>query len=59
MGKIKELNAFVESVGIDVSELTIDVFLYNRKLHQQFENSEKGFVLMQKWISTELMIYNK
>jgi transposase len=54
MEKIKELNRFVESVGIDVSKLTLDVFLYNTKSHHQFSNTSKGFVAMQKWIKSEL-----
>lgn len=54
MEKVKEEKGFVESVGIDVSKLTIDVFLYNKKLHRQFENAENGFELMQKWILKEV-----
>ncbi|MBK9801221.1 MAG: transposase [Bacteroidetes bacterium] len=54
MKKIKEERLFLESVGIDVSKLTIDVFLYNKKHHRQFSNSSRGFVEMQKWIKAEL-----
>ncbi len=54
MEKIKELKQFSESVGIDVSKLTLDVFLYNKKKHRQFSNSPKGFILMQKWIKSEV-----
>lgn len=50
MEKIKQ---FSESVGIDVSKLTIDVFLYNKKKHHQFVNNAKGFLVMQKWIVSE------
>lgn len=38
---MKEVKQFVESVGIDVSKLTLDVFIYNKKQHQQFANSKK------------------
>jgi len=53
MEKILELKEFSESVGIDVSKLTLDVFLYNKKKHQQFANTPKGYVGMQKWIKSE------
>ncbi|MCE9540686.1 MAG: IS110 family transposase [Bacteroidetes bacterium] len=54
MEKIKELNRFVESIGIDVSKLTLDVFLYNKKRHRQFSNNSQGFEAMQKWIKSEM-----
>ena len=54
MEKIKEVKLFIESVGIDVSKLTLDVFLYNKKLHYQFANTPKGFIGMQKWIKSEM-----
>lgn len=54
MQKEKVEKDFIESVGIDVSKLTIDVYLYNMKLHRQFENSEKGFEQMQQWIITKV-----
>lgn len=54
MEKIKELKRFAESVGIDVSKLTLDVFLYNKKIHRQFANTKKGFVDMQKWVKSEV-----
>lgn len=54
MEKINEVKHYVESVGIDVSKLTLDVFLYNKKVHSQFSNDNKGFVSMQKWIQAEL-----
>lgn len=53
MEKSKEVNRFVESVGIDVSKLTLDVFIYNKNKHSQFVNSQKGFESMQKWIKSE------
>jgi transposase len=54
MEKIKEGKGFLESVGIDVSKQTLDVFLYNKKQHRQFSNTSKGFVDMQKWVKSEL-----
>ena len=45
---------FIESVGIDVSKITLDVFLYNKKQHQVFPNSQKGFIAVEKWIKSEL-----
>lgn len=54
MENVKRENQFIDSIGIDVSKLTLDVFIYNRKQHQQFSNSQKGFVAMQKWIKAEV-----
>jgi len=54
MEKNREEKQFIESVGIDVSKLTLDVFLYNKKEHREFANSAKGFVAMQKWIRSTL-----
>lgn len=54
MEKIKEFKLHSESVGIDISKLTLDVFLYNKKNHRQFANTPKGFMVMQKWIETEV-----
>ena len=53
MEKIRELKQFSKSVGIDVSKLTLDVFLYVRKKHKQFANTPKGHIVMQKWIKSE------
>lgn len=53
MEKSKELKQFSESVGIDVSKQTLDVFLYNKKEHQKFPNSKKGFMAMQQWIKSK------
>lgn len=54
MKKIRGEKQFVDSVGIDVSKLTLDVFLYNKKQHREFANTGKGFEAMQKWIKTEV-----
>lgn len=53
MEKIKAETHYVESVGIDVSNLTLDVTLYNSEKHRQFANSAIGFVAMQKWVSSK------
>lgn len=42
-----------ESVGIDVSKKTIDVFLYNQGKHSQFTNDNAGFGKMAKWIKSQ------
>lgn len=39
-----------ESVGIDVSKLTLDVFIYTKKLHHQFANNANGYEKMKKWV---------
>lgn len=54
MEKSNEGNRFVDSVGIDVSKLTLDVFIYNKKKHRQFVNSAKGFESVQRWVLSEL-----
>lgn len=41
----------IESIGIDVSKLTLDVFLYNRKLHFKVENNPKGYAKLVKEIN--------
>lgn len=48
MTKIQQL----EALGIDISKLTLDVFLHHRKLHMQFDNSIAGFKALLKWVST-------
>lgn len=39
-----------EFVGIDVSKLTLDVCLFAKKTHNQFQNNNKGFKKLTKWI---------
>lgn len=41
---------YTEFIGIDVSKLTIDVWLYHSRKHMQFDNTEKGFKAMLNWI---------
>lgn len=40
-----------ESLGIDISKLTIDAALHHRGLHEQFSNNRTGFKAMLKWLS--------
>jgi transposase len=44
---------FEESVGIDVSKLTLDVFLHHKSAHTQVLNNSKGFVKMLRWVEKE------
>jgi transposase len=37
-------------VGIDISKETLDVFVYESKLHRQFLNGQKGFTSLLQWI---------
>lgn len=48
----KETVTQVDSLGIDISKLTIDAFLYHRKEHRQFSNKLDGYKAMFKWISS-------
>lgn len=56
---MKERKEFEESVGIDVSKLTLDVFIYNKKQHRQFANNKKGFEAILKWIKLEVVCIEK
>ena len=47
MKKEKEIK---ESVGIDVSKLTLDVFIYTKQIHKQFLNNKKGFESLFNWV---------
>ena len=39
-----------ETIGIDVSKKTIDVFIYSVKRHKVFKNNVARFLSMQKWV---------
>lgn len=39
-----------ETIGIDVSKLTIDVTIHSTQAYSKFENEPKGFKLMLKWV---------
>jgi transposase len=47
---MKEIKETKESVGIDVSKKTIDVYLYVRGLSAQFSNDKKGFKELLLWV---------
>lgn len=38
-----------ETIGIDISKKTFDVFIHTRQLSEVFENTQKGFVAMYAW----------
>lgn len=40
----------LETIGVDVSKKTIDVFLYKQGQHLEFDNNEKGFKKMERWV---------
>lgn len=39
-----------ETIGIDVSKLTIDVTIHSTQAYNKFENDPKGFKVMLKWV---------
>lgn len=41
-----------ESIGIDVSKKTLDVFLHQNSAHKQFSNNTAGFKKMMTWITS-------
>ena len=41
---------FKDYVGIDVSKLTLDVFILNVKVHKRFKNDLSGFNLLEQWL---------
>ena len=51
---MKKERGIHESVGIDVSKLTLDVFIHNRRLHKQFQNNSKGFQSIKRWVKKEV-----
>lgn len=52
---MKKEREIKESIGIDVSKATLDVFIHTKRLHKQFLNNRKGFVLMLKWVKSEVL----
>jgi len=42
-----------ETIGIDVSKLTLDVYVRTTKVHKQFSNDLKGFKQIVKWSSKQ------
>lgn len=39
----------IETLGVDVSKLTLDAYLHVADAHQQFENCQEGFQAMIRW----------
>lgn len=50
---MKKKNEIKESVGIDVSKLTIDVFLHHKGTHVQLPNNSIGFKTMLGWVKKQ------
>ena len=44
------MKKFIETAGIDISKLTIDVYLHQMRIHRQFANNKTGFKMLLKWI---------
>jgi transposase len=42
-----------ETVGIDVSKLTLDVFIHTLKEHAQFGNDRRGYLKILKWLKSK------
>jgi len=42
-----------QTVGIDVSKLTLDVYLKTSKAHRQFSNDSKGFQQLINWLTKQ------
>lgn len=45
--------AFKDYVGIDVSKLSLDAFIWNTRAHRQFKNDVSGFGLLVQWIEKQ------
>lgn len=37
-------------VGIDVSKLTLDVFIHEKQAHRKFKNDRNGFEMLMSWV---------
>jgi transposase len=51
---MKKEKEFTESVGIDVSKLTLDAFIHTKGSHKQFSNNGKGFESLKLWVKHEV-----
>lgn len=49
---VKDLSTKIH-VGIDVSKLTLDAFILERKLHRKFKNNSKGFTSLFQWVKKQ------
>lgn len=45
-----------ETVGIDVSKMTLDVSIYHLGQHRQFSNDTKGYLAILKWLKRQELI---
>lgn len=43
-------------VGIDISKLSLDVFIKEKQVHKQFKNEEKGFGLLIQWVEKQAKV---
>ena len=46
---------FKHFVGIDISKLTLDVYIHHKSLHHKFTNDQQGFDALLKWIYLRTM----
>lgn len=51
--KYKCMKKVIETVGIDVSKLTLDVHLHKVGQHQQFSNDQAGFKKILAWLKSK------
>ena len=42
-----------QTIGIDVSKLTLDVYVKTTKVHHQFSNDLKGFKQLISWLTKQ------
>lgn len=42
-----------QTIGIDVSKLTLDVYIHTTKVHHQFTNDSKGFNQLISWLKKQ------
>lgn len=42
-------------IGVDVSKLTIDVFVRESRVHKMFRNEHKGFEAFVKWLKSQVV----
>ena len=46
------MNRIKQTIGIDVSKKTIDVFIHGEKEHKRFDNNPSGFSPMPEWVGS-------
>lgn len=42
-----------ESIGVDVSKKTLDVYLHQKQQHKQFSNDQAGFKRIMSWVKSK------